>query len=249
MFASCTVCVKWTTINLEVFDLPDEYELEFNNRKLVDHRLIRKGQLLAKEWISEYSFPQGQTRFADDADYEVFAVHPVLDKILFTETGNISVANISILSGGTVLLTAFCCCICCVCCPTCRQCAFNTCSAVTTYIYNKCTSETFRLKTENNKLRKANKQSRKTLEKSIDEYRLVNTALRAIGVDVEDDDDFEMEDSQQNDLNKANDGKLNTLEHMRVKFSSKDGDAKVVLENEHKGEKEKMTNFKHTSTN
>ena len=80
----------------------------------------------------------------------------------------------------------------------------------------------------------------------MDEYRLVNRALRALGVDVEDDDDFEMEDSQQNDLNKANDGKLNTLEHMRVKFSSKDGDAKVVLEN--KGEKEKMTNFKHTST-
>ena len=81
----------------------------------------------------------------------------------------------------------------------------------------------------------------------MDEYRLVNRALRALGVDVEDDDDFEMENFQQNDLDKADEGELKTMEHTQVKFSSKDNDAKVVLKNEQKEEKEKRTNFKRTT--
>ena len=80
----------------------------------------------------------------------------------------------------------------------------------------------------------------------MNEYRLVNRALRALGVDVEDDEDFEMENFHQNDLDKADEGELKTLEHTQVKFSSTENDAKVVLKNEQKEEREKMTNFKCT---
>ena len=179
---------RLTCNTLDVFHLPEEYEVVYDNRRLVDHILVRKSQQLANDWIKQYSFPNGLMRFIDETDDVVSAVHPVLDEIFFTETGNISIANVSFLTGGTLLLTGCCCCCFCACCPSCRKCVLSTCSAMCNYLYVKFTSEKFRLRRENDGLRKVNEQSRKTLEKSINEYNLVNQALRALGVDVEDDD-------------------------------------------------------------
>ena len=113
------------------------------------------------------------------------------------------------------MLLAFCCLLCCICCPSCRQCGFGAYSSITTSIYRGCTSEAFRLRKENRKLRKTNKKSRKTLEKSMEEYRLVNRALRALEVDVEEDSDVEMEDFQAKALEQADDAKLRPLEKLK----------------------------------
>ena len=195
---------------LETFDLPPEYEVQFDGKRLVHHIMVKRGQMLAKEWLSHYNFPQPQARFDVGTNY-VYAIHPVIDRFLFTESGNIAVANVGLLSGGTVLLLAFCRLLCSICCPSCRQCGLGACSSITNSIYRGCTSEAFRLRKENRKLRRTNKKSRKTLEKSMEEYRLVNRALRALEVDVEEDSDVEMEDFQAKDLERADDDKLRPL--------------------------------------
>ena len=71
----------------------------------------------------------------------------------------------------------------------------------------------------------------------MEEYRLVNKALRALGVDVEEDSDVEMEDFQAKDLERADDDKLRQLENTKVKVSSLNTDGKA----DQKREKEKMS--------
>ena len=80
---------------LETFDLPPEYEVQFDGKRLVHHIMVKRGQMLAKEWLSHYNFPQPQARFDVGTNY-VYAIHPVIDRFLFTESGNIAVANVDL---------------------------------------------------------------------------------------------------------------------------------------------------------
>ena len=61
--------------------------------------------MLNNEWLDQFDFPRPQENFKVGVNH-VHAIHPVLDEFLFTEAGNISVASVGLLSGGTVLLVA-----------------------------------------------------------------------------------------------------------------------------------------------
>ena len=102
--------------------------------------MVRRGQMLNNEWLDQFDFPRPQEKFNVGVNY-VHAIHPVLDEFLFTEAGNISVASVGLLSGGTVLLVAVGCFICCCCCPSFRQCSFAACTRISSSIYNGCTTE------------------------------------------------------------------------------------------------------------
>ena len=65
-------------------------------------------------------------------------------------------------------------------------------------------------------------------------------------MDVDDDDICAMEHSHQNDLNDVSDGNSQPLDQQRVKFSSTEGDATAILEDERKGEREKKPGLKNT---
>ena len=67
-------------------------------------------------------------------------------------------------------------------------------------MYTLCTSESCRLKRANRKLRKSNRQKRKTLEKNLKEHELVNQALAALGVNVADTFDQNVEDGNMDRL-------------------------------------------------
>ena len=104
---------KLLTCNpLQKFALPMEYEIELNGKKLVQHIIARKGQLLNNKWLDQFDFPRPQENFKVDVNY-VHTIHPVIDEFLYTEAGNISVANVSMVTGGTVLLVIIGCLICC----------------------------------------------------------------------------------------------------------------------------------------
>ena len=90
---------------------------------------------------------------------------------------------------------------------------------------------------------------KKTLEASITEYNLVNQALLALGVDINEEDISDVALANEKDLNvneskNKTDGKSMPLDQRRVTFSSKEGKATVMMENEQKGEKEKKPNLK-----
>ena len=127
-------------------------------------------------------------------------VHPVVDSIFLTEAGEMSVAKVSILSGSSVLVIFLACVACCCCCKGYRDCACMTCSKSVTAVYTLFTSESCRLKRANRKLRRSNRQKRKVLEKNLREHELVDRALAALGVNVADTFDQNVEEGNMDRL-------------------------------------------------
>ena len=103
--------------------------------------------------------------------------HPVVEAIFLDSVGEFSVAKVTVFSGGTCLLLflAFTLCFCC--CGGCRNCVISVCSRSCAALYHICTTKACRLKRENEKLRKDNKQKRKTLERNLKEHELIDQAL------------------------------------------------------------------------
>ena len=82
---------KLLTCNpLQTFALPLEYEIQLNGKKLVQHIIARKGQLLNNKWLDQFNVPRPKENFKVDVN-DVHVIHPVIDKILYSEAGNISV--------------------------------------------------------------------------------------------------------------------------------------------------------------
>ena len=110
-----------------------------NGRKLVQHIITRKGQLINNQWLEKFEIPLSKANFKIDIT-EVPVIHPVVDKILFSEAGEISVAKVSMLSGGTILIFFMGCLVCCCCCPCYRECACAACTKICPAAYHGCTT-------------------------------------------------------------------------------------------------------------
>ena len=161
---------------LESYSLPVEYTIEYEGQKIRHHITTRQGQLLNIKWLKDYDTPLDEEDFEVDIDTKD-EYHPVVEAIFLDSVGEFSVARITIFSGGTCLLLflAFTLCFCC--CEGCRNCVISICSKSCAAFYHICTTETCRLKRENKKLRKENKQKRRTLERNLQEHRLIDQAL------------------------------------------------------------------------
>ena len=162
---------------LESYNLPVEYTIEYEGQEISHHITTRQGQLLNIKWMKDNDIP-----VEDEEDFEVEITreseyHPIVETIFLDSVGEFSVAKISVFSGGTcfLLLLAFILCFCC--CESCRNCVISICSKLCAACYHICTTETCRLKRENKQLRKENKQKRRTLERNLQEHRLIDQAL------------------------------------------------------------------------
>ena len=198
---------------LQSFSLPINYEIEVNGRKIVQHVISRQGQLINKNWLKEFEVPLSNDNFKLEIS-TIPVIHPVVDTILLSEAGELSVAKVSILSGGTLLIFFLGCVACCCCCRGYRECACTACTKIFTAVYHICTSESYRLKRANNKLRKSNKQKRKTLEKNIREHELVNQALAALGVNVAETFEQDVEDGNVDRLGPLRNDKVSSLNNV-----------------------------------
>ena len=238
-----------TCNSLEIFPLPSQYEVLYNGRRLVDHKIVRKEQQLGlkNNILQKYHFANVPSESMEENKSLVAAIHPIIDDWVLTQARNISIASVSILTGSTLLIGACCCGLLCLLCPPCRQCFMSACSTLCTYLYKHFTSKTYRLRKQNDVLRKENEKSRVTLEASMKEYNLVNQALQAF---EEDGDIVEvvMNDQRKTTEKKmedTNDGNTVHPDQRRVKFSARDEKATIHVEEE-KGEKDKKSVSKST---
>ena len=162
--------------NLESHNLPVEYNIKYKGQEISHHIVTRQGQLLNIKWMENYEEPVDEENFELEITREN-EYHPVVNTIFLNSVGEFSIAKVSIFSGGTclLLLLAFILCFCC--CESCRNCVISICSKSCAACYHICTTETCRIKRENKKLRKENKQKRRILERNLQEHRLIDQAL------------------------------------------------------------------------
>ena len=93
---------------------------------MVQHVVSRQGQLIKRQWLKTYNVPLSNEDFGIDIA-TIPGAHPLVEAIFLTEAGEFSVAKVSILSGGSVLLIFLACLICVCCCKGCRECVCITC--------------------------------------------------------------------------------------------------------------------------
>ena len=244
---------------LDVFPLPQDYVVEYGKRKLAEHKIVRQGQeKVLQTWLGSYSFDNIQNERDLDSDNVVSLIHPSLDDFLFTESGNINIANASIVTGSTVLFGLCCTTMCCCLCKPYRQCTISLCTMMGSILYKGCTTEAYRKKRkkeeqtkkldkENQELREDNERSRLTLEKSVRKNKIVNEALQILGVDIGDMDHLDdiseadrrpKQGEDRDKVRKKSEGKHAQSQRKFVTFSSADQNVVAHL-GERKGEKEK----------
>ena len=244
---------------LDVFALPPDYDVEYDKRRLAEHTIVRQGQeKVLQTWMGGYSFDNIPHEGDPDSDAVISLIHPSLDDFLFEESGNINIANASLVTGSTVLLGLCCSTLCCCFCQPCRQCTVSLCTTLGTVIYKGCTTKKYRerkeeeeqtkkIDKENQELREDNEKSRITLEKSVRDNEIVNKALEILGMDIGDMDHLadisetnnrHRHGENKDEVRRKSEGKHAQSQRKFVSFSS--ADQKVVTHlGEEKGEKSK----------
>ena len=144
---------------MESFSLPDEYTVEYKGKKMEHHITTHQGQLL-NDWLETYQTPLSNENFEVDVDTRA-EFHPVVEAIFLDSVGEFSIAKISIFSAGTCLLLFLSFVVCFCCCRGCRECIFLVCSKSCTALYHIFTNKACRLRRDNDKLRRNNRQKRK----------------------------------------------------------------------------------------
>ena len=257
--------------SLDVFLLPPEYVVSYGKRKISEHKIERQGQKkVLQTWIGSYSFDNFLHDIDPDLDAVVSLIHPSLDDYFFEESGNINVTNASIFTGSTILLGLSCTMLFCCLCKPYRQCTVSLCTRLGAIMYKGCTTKKYRnqkeeekqikkIDEENQELREDNEKSRITLEKSVRANKVLDEALRILGMDMEDinhlvDVDVtdhntqhgeKKEDVKKNtgekkeDIKKKNDVKHAESQRKFVTFSSADSKAVAHL-GDGRGEKSKI---------
>ena len=168
---------------LESFSLPEGYTVEYGGQKMEHHVTTRQGQLLNIQWLEDYQTPLNEEEFEIDVDTRA-EYHPVVEAIFLDSVGEFSIAKISIFSGGTCLLIFLSFILCFCCCRGCRDCVILVCSKSCTALYNLFTTKACRLKRDNDRLRKDNRQKRKILERNLREHDLIDQALSKLEMSI-----------------------------------------------------------------
>ena len=172
------------------------------------HITSRQGQLLNKQWLENYQIPVADEDFEISID-TVPETNPVVEAIFLDAVGEFSVAKISILSGGTILLFFLSCLICFCCCRGCRECVCLVCSKSFSAMYQVFTTKSCRLRRANDKLRRDNRQKRKILEKNLREHELIDKALAKLEMDIANTCNQDLEG-----------GKVDQLKHQKAEQAS-----------------------------
>ena len=168
---------------LESFSLPDGYTVEYKGQKMEHHITTRQGQLLNNQWLENYQTPVADEDFEIDVDTRT-EFHPVVEAIFLDAVGEFSVAKISILSGGTILLLFLSFVVCFCCCRGCRECVYLVCSKSCSALYHVFTTKACRLRRDNDRLRRNNRQKRKILERNLREHELIDQALSKLEMNI-----------------------------------------------------------------
>ena len=193
---------------LESFTLPDGYIVEYKEQKMEQHITSRQGQLLNKQWLENYQTPVADEDFEISID-TMTEVHPVVEAIFLDAVGEFSVAKISILSGGTILLFFLSCLACFCCCRGCRECVYLVCSKSCSALYQVFTTKSCRLRRDNDRLRRDNRQKRKILEKNLREHELIDKALAKLEMNIANTCNQDLEG-----------GKMDQLRHQKAEQAS-----------------------------
>ena len=143
-----------TCFELQVIQLSDDFSIEYQGQVLSEKHITAHVDLIASTWMDEYQFDNLPRSILQDDDTSQFILHPILDTLLISPAGNISIEKVSLLTAGTLVFFLLCCSACLYKYKGLRDCLYKTIRLMGTKIYECFTTKSHRTKKENKILRK-----------------------------------------------------------------------------------------------
>merc|ERR1712237_198833 len=157
-------------IELQIFELPEEFILQANGEELRSQKLVEARQRVAVGWIREYEFSNIDL-LPEEKEPRLTILHPVIERFFYEETGQLNIQNTSLVGTGMFLLIAIIIGPCCWKVACFREGTFSMIKKIHSALYELCTTERFRLKKENDQLKKKINKSFTELEEVEDLIR------------------------------------------------------------------------------
>ena len=102
--------------------------------------------LIASTWMDEYQFDNLPRSILEDDDTSQFILHPILDTLIISPAGNISIEKVSLLTAGTLVFFLLCCSACLYKYKGLRDCLYKTIRLMGAKIYECFTTKSHRTK-------------------------------------------------------------------------------------------------------
>ena len=158
-------------------NLKEDFIIEYKNHVIQSQVLIGHKKKLSNTWMKDYQFNNlPLSSLIEDEEMTSF-LHPVIHNIVYDEAGNFEVARISLLTIGSFLAVILSCFVCCWKCPGYGTWWLNKLKSFGTSLYECITTQTWRKKKENLKLKKEITQKKKQIRENLEDLQLVNEAL------------------------------------------------------------------------
>ena len=168
---------KINCAQLQKFKLEQNFTLTYKNEKLRAQVLINHNKKLSTTWLDQYTFGNIPSSFLPMETPQENILPEAIHQIIFTEAGNINVQGISLFTSGTVLFILCSCAACCYKCERYREFWKIWVKKGVNKIYTCLTSEKFRIKKENVKMRKDIEIKKETIRKNLEDIKLYNQAI------------------------------------------------------------------------
>ena len=162
---------------LQKFKLKNNFTLRYQDELLKAQVLINHSKKLSNTWMSDYTFGNIPLSYMPTEVPQENFLPPVIHEIVFTEAGNVNVQSISLFTSGTVIFILLLCGCCCYKFENFRNFWKKWITALLQRIYKCFTSETFRTKRENAKMRREIEIKKEAIRKNLEDINLFNRAM------------------------------------------------------------------------
>ena len=166
---------------LEVITLHHDFKLDYNNQVLTKQGLLSKSQTLASSWMQDFAFDNLPATHLEQDTPDQAIFHPIIDSIVLTPAGTYDSTNITLMSGTTIFLIAFCCLGCCYKFQSYREGSWNLLKKMGTSIYNCFTTQRCRTIKENRALQKECDRKREQIVKNLNDIELFQRTINSQG--------------------------------------------------------------------
>ena len=154
-------------IELQIFELPEEFILQANGEELRSQKLVEARQRVAVGWIRDYEFSNIDS-LQEDKEPRLTILHPSMERFFYDEAGQLKVENASLMGTGMFLLLITILVLCCWKVTCFREGVFSIIQKAHSTLYELCTTEQFRLKQKRHQLDKKIDKSYTELKKMED---------------------------------------------------------------------------------
>ena len=170
-----TVCFELQTI-----ELSQNFMIEYQGQIMSEEHITGHSNMIQSSWLNEYSFDNLPKSILQEDDEDQSIIHPVVDALILSPAGQVSIQKVSLLTFGTVACFLICCAGCIYKSEKFRNCLWEFFRGCGSKLYTCVTSEKYRAMKENKLLKKGMEEQKAKIRENINDLNLLTSLEKSI---------------------------------------------------------------------